>query len=155
MQRRFRNIAIGLMLAAVLTVALAGLAPVWSTPAAEARASWSDAWGAAQAYAQAAPAAQPSSVQVSASTPAAPNWAMVWVPIVATMVTAIFKLLLPSIPKPAIPFLCILLGAIVDAINAWTTGGSVNPVTMLIMGPIGIGLREMYDQAKKSMVVTG
>lgn len=144
MQRRFEDIAKGLMLAIVLAIGLAGLMPVWTDQSAEARASWSDAWGSAQAYAQEMPTA-----------PTAPNWAMVWVPIVATVLTAIFKVVLPSIPKPSIPFICILLGALVDAINAWTTGGSANPVTMLIMGPIGIGLREMYDQAKKSMVVTG
>jgi hypothetical protein len=144
-----------LLAAMVLYMGMLALLPVWTDQAAEARAAFDQAWGDAQAYAQEVPVPPAPSVQVSASAPAAPNWAMVWVPIVATMVTAIFKLLLPSIPKPAIPFLCILLGAIVDAINAWTTGGSVNPVTMLIMGPIGIGLREMYDQAKKSMVVTG
>lgn len=154
MSRRLRDIARGLILAAALAIGLTGLMPVWSDQTVEARASWSEAWGSAQAYAQQEPGPAPA-VSPAPATPAAPNWALVWVPIVATVLTAIFKVVLPSIPKPAIPFLCIVLGALVDAINAWTTGGSANPITMLIMGPIGIGLREMLDQAKKSVMATG
>lgn len=158
MPRRFANMTKGLILAVVLAIGLIGLMPVWSDQTVEARASWSDAWGEAQAFAQVGPVAAPApDAPLLAETPEQSqpmNWAMYWIPVVAPVLLALFKIAIPAIPKPALPFLCILLGAVADVIHALATGTSMNPALIPVLGAAGIGVREMVDQLKQRVLAT-
>jgi hypothetical protein len=76
-----------------------------------------------------------------------------WTSLIALAVPILIsltKLLLPSIPKVALPILAPILGAAL-AIVGYYTGlmGESHPLIGALLGAVGVWLREVVDQLKK------
>lgn len=72
------------------------------------------------------------------------------IPVLAPLLIAGGKLLIPRIPRWLLPILAPLLGGALDALAAYATGGTANPVLALALGSAGVGLREIVDQLKRT-----
>jgi hypothetical protein len=71
------------------------------------------------------------------------------VPVLVPAAIAALKQLLPKIPKPWLPILAPLLGALID-IAATCQVGPGTPLAALL-GAAGVGLREILDQLRKAL----
>ncbi len=83
---------------------------------------------------------------------AAPSWSNLF-PLLITagvpVVIALGKLALGWLPGWLLPIIAPILGGLADAAIAWASGGAPNPVLGAVLGSAGVGLREIYDQAKR------
>lgn len=73
------------------------------------------------------------------------------IPLVVPILIAILKWATDSVPKPFLPILAPLLGAAADIAMSYATGTAMNPVLGAALGAAGVGVREIADQAKKSI----
>lgn len=95
--------------------------------------------------------AAPSAVAAgSASGPATAKfpWESLIVPAVPLLIAAL-KLLVPKIPRAALPIMAPLLGAALDIAASYLGSGTANPVWGAVLGAAGVGLREIVDQMRK------
>jgi hypothetical protein len=67
------------------------------------------------------------------------------IPMIAPLITAGLKKIVPKLPKLAIVILQPLLGILISLITP------VDPETGAVLGMAGIGVREVVDQAKKTI----
>lgn len=78
----------------------------------------------------------------------------------AALISAVTPILVPvlimmlksNVNKAFIPIVAILLGAVADIGNHVATGEGVGLVWGGVLGAAGVGLREVVDQLKKSMM---
>ena len=75
-------------------------------------------------------------------------WETLIVPVVPVLI-AILKILVPKIPKAALPIMAPLLGAALDIAASYLGTGTANPVWGAVLGAAGVGLREIVDQMRK------
>lgn len=73
-------------------------------------------------------------------------------PVIVPLVIAGFKLLKPNIPTWLLPVLAGPLGVLLDFINTYATSHPGNFLVALALGLAGIGVREVVDQLKPSMI---
>ncbi|MGH7252898.1 MAG: holin, partial [Nitrospiraceae bacterium] len=78
-------------------------------------------------------------------------------PVLIPVIVAKSKALFGRLPRVCIPLVAILLGAGIELINTYLTGGSLTNAGVIggVLGAAGVGLREVFDQLRKSMVVNG
>lgn len=70
--------------------------------------------------------------------------AQIVTPVAVPLVVSLFKLIWPKVPKATLPFLCPVLGALIDVAASGTVG--IGTAWGALLGTAGIGLREAYDQ---------
>jgi hypothetical protein len=78
-------------------------------------------------------------------------WQLAAIPILAPLIIALVKMAWPKIPAGMLPYLAPVLGVILDAIGALTTGAALNPWLAASLGLAGVGIREMVDRAKQAV----
>jgi hypothetical protein len=71
------------------------------------------------------------------------------IPVVVPAAIAVLKHFLPRLPKPWLPLLAPLLGAILDVLATQQFGAGT--ALGAVLGTAGIGLREILDQLRKSL----
>lgn len=71
--------------------------------------------------------------------------------VIVPMLLAGLKSLAPRVPRPWIPVLAPLLGALLDIGTYFATGIS-NPAIAALAGSAGVGIRELVDQLRKHSV---
>jgi hypothetical protein len=81
------------------------------------------------------------------------TWLETIIPVVVPAAIALFKQLLPQIPKPWLPVLAPVLGAVIEVaatrqVGAGTAAGAA-------LGAAGVGLREIVDQLRKAASLQG
>lgn len=79
------------------------------------------------------------------------NWYDSLIPVLAPLLVALIKVVIPRIPKPLLPLLATGLGVALDYIGQLTGVSAGNPLLGAILGAAGVGLREALDQTKKSL----
>lgn len=72
-------------------------------------------------------------------------------PLIVPVLVAALKKAIQNMPKQFIPILAILIGAAIDIINNFLTGGGGGLFQGAILGAAGIGVREVLDQFRKSL----
>lgn len=72
-------------------------------------------------------------------------------PVVVPLAVAAVKPLLAQLPKVAVPFVAIVLGAAIDLVNAFVTGNAPGLAWGAALGAAGIGVREVLDQARNGL----
>ena len=82
------------------------------------------------------------------------HWAALLIPLLTPALIAIMKWAVPKIPKVALPIAAPVIGALADIALHYSgiLGASSIELTAAIgaaLGTMGIGLREIYDQAKR------
>lgn len=78
-------------------------------------------------------------------------WASLMIPVLVPIVLAVLKAFLPKLPSAVFPILAPLLGAGIDIIQYYVGLPTVSTLTASMLGLAGVGLREIQDQAKKSI----
>lgn len=73
----------------------------------------------------------------------------VLIPIIAPMITALLKKLVPQIPKLFLPLSAVGAGTLVDVLNSFATGMGQGEWWGPVLGLLGVGVREVYDQLMK------
>lgn len=95
----------------------------------------------------------PSAFAAAAEAPAAalpaPTLWQGLIPLVVPGLVALFKFLLPKVPKVVLPILAPILGAAADVLLHFAGLSSGGALTGAILGGAGVALREAYDQSKK------
>ena len=79
------------------------------------------------------------------------SWVQILIPVLVPLLIAGGKFLIPRIPSWLLPIVAPILGGAVDAIAAYASGGTANPVLGAALGSAGVGLREIVDQMKKTV----
>lgn len=82
------------------------------------------------------------------------NWFDSLIPVLAPLLVALIKVVIPRIPKPLLPLLATGLGVALDYIGQLTGVSAGNPILGAVLGAAGVGLREALDQTKKSLAGT-
>ena len=72
-------------------------------------------------------------------------------PIIVPIVVSLFKGFIPKIPKWLLPITAVLLGVGADYINEIISGASLGAYWGAALGAAGVGIREIFDQVKKSL----
>lgn len=72
-----------------------------------------------------------------------------WIPILAPLVVELLKWLIPQLPKPSLPILCTIAGALLETALPLLGHESQGLVQGAGLGAAGVGLREMLDQLGK------
>lgn len=75
------------------------------------------------------------------------------IPLIAPLLTTLFKSVLPKVPGMFLPIVCTLIGVGLDALNTWLTGMVTPPWFGLALGAAGVAVRESLDQAQKFMAI--
>ena len=74
--------------------------------------------------------------------------------VIAPLVVAILKKVIPGLPKWLLPLISVAGPTIVDTIAAAIESSLVgSPLLAAIGGAMGIGLREIYDQVRKNVLL--
>lgn len=68
--------------------------------------------------------------------------------VLVPMLVGLLKVLLPSLPKRAIPAIVIVGGGALQLGAAYGTGTAISPEWAAVLGASSIGLRELVDQAR-------
>lgn len=74
------------------------------------------------------------------------------IPVIVPLLVSVGKWLVPKLPSWSLPIIAPALGAVIDLINAKSTGGTWSPLTSGALGMAGVGLREIVDQVKQKIV---
>lgn len=88
-------------------------------------------------------------VGVTAPATEAPNSLLLaLIPVIVPLLVALGKWGLPKVPLWILPILAPALGALVDYLSTLATGAAANPILGAALGSAGVGVREIFDQAK-------
>lgn len=89
---------------------------------------------------------------LSADTPTAENvpWQIGLITVLTPLIVAGIKLLIPKIPKVALPWIAPAVGVLLDMLSHYTLGADMNVWLAAGAGLAGVGLRELADQSKKA-----
>lgn len=89
----------------------------------------------------------------AASASVAPSGAssLWWIPVIVPMLVAGLKAIWPSIPKVLLPVLCPILGIAANYLASFA-GVGLDPASAAALGALGVFLREIVDQGRKSIV---
>lgn len=90
-------------------------------------------------------------IDPSAPTLGTPSWLQALIPFLTPGLLALVKLLVPKIPKPALPILAPLLGAAMEIIGHFAGVPGSNVIAGMVLGAAGVAVREAYDQSKKRL----
>ena len=71
------------------------------------------------------------------------------VPVLAPLITAGMKWLIPRLPTWIIPMLCTGIGTLGTYVAQWAATNQTNVWTAIGLGLAGIGVREVLDQLRK------
>lgn len=66
------------------------------------------------------------------------------------MIIAMFKLMIPKIPKQLLPVIAPVIGGLIDGLASASGLHESSPMLSVIAGSAGVGLRELFDQFKAS-----
>ncbi len=77
------------------------------------------------------------------------SWVQMLIPVLVPILIAAGKLVVPRIPGWLLPIVAPVLGGVVDAVAAYASGGTANPVVGMALGSAGVGLREIVDQMRR------
>lgn len=80
------------------------------------------------------------------------NAVYVLIPILAPVLVACLRRLLPKLPRWLLPSLATAVGPLADYAGTFATGADTNPLLALALGAAGVGLREIADQTKKRVL---
>ena len=72
-------------------------------------------------------------------------------PVLVPLLIMLIKRGLAYLPSWTIPVAAIVLGALIDAINGWTTGANLGGPWGAVLGAAGVGVREVLDQVRKGL----
>lgn len=72
-------------------------------------------------------------------------------PVLVPLLIALIKRALAYLPGWMIPVTAIVLGALLDVVNGWVTGANLGAPWGAVLGAAGVGVREVLDQARKSI----
>jgi MFS superfamily sulfate permease-like transporter len=75
------------------------------------------------------------------------NLILVVIPVITPLIISAFKRVIPRIPKLALPFIAIVIGALAGVLA--DLPAITGMVTGAFMGLSGVGVREIYDQTAK------
>ncbi len=75
------------------------------------------------------------------------------IPVAVPVALALFKHFLPRLPRPWLPILAPLLGAVVEILDSGQFGSGTALAAAL--GSAGVGLRELVDQLRKALCEDG
>lgn len=73
------------------------------------------------------------------------------IPLVVPIIIAALKALWPAIPKVWLPIVAPILGALAEILLYLAGMGGGDPAMGALLGQAGVGLREIYDQIKKTI----
>lgn len=82
------------------------------------------------------------------------NWFDSLIPVLAPLLVALIKTVIPRVPKPLLPLLATGLGVGLDYLGQAAGLSASNPILGAVLGAAGVGLREALDQTKKSLAGT-
>ncbi len=74
-------------------------------------------------------------------------------PVLVPAIVAVGKALLGHIPGALIPMIAIGLGYAIDLLNHYVVGGGMGGAWGAVLGAAGVGVREVLDQVRKSLLV--
>jgi hypothetical protein len=74
------------------------------------------------------------------------------VPIAVPALLALLKVFAPKIPSVALPILAPLLGAGADIVLHYAGVSTLGPLWGAVLGSAGVGLRELQDQLKQTVL---
>lgn len=74
------------------------------------------------------------------------------IPLLTPVLVAVVKVLVPRIPRPLLPWLTPLFGAAIEWLGHVAGLTSGNLLVGALVGAAGVGVREAWDQARKSAV---
>lgn len=66
------------------------------------------------------------------------------------MLIAMFKLLIPKIPKQLLPVIAPVIGGLIDGLASASGLQESSPMLSVVAGSAGVGLRELFDQFKST-----
>jgi hypothetical protein len=80
----------------------------------------------------------------------------VLIPLLVPMLLAGVKWTLPLIPRAVIPILAPIVGAGLEVLGWWVgQAPTPSPLQGALLGALGVFVREVYDQLRKSLAPTG
>jgi len=74
------------------------------------------------------------------------------IPLVVPVVIALLKAFQPKIPSMALPIIAPLLGAVADIVLHYAGISTLGPLWGMVLGSAGVGLRELQDQLKQTIL---
>ena len=87
-------------------------------------------------------------VTAPAAAGASSSFVLALIPVLVPLLVALGKWGLPKVPLWILPILAPALGALVDYLAALATGSAASPILGAALGSAGVGVREIFDQAK-------
>lgn len=88
----------------------------------------------------------------AAGSPVSPFTALI--PLVVPVVIALLKAFLPKIPSVALPIIAPVIGAVADIALHYAGVSTLGPLWGMVLGSAGVGLRELQDQLKRTVLPT-
>ena len=79
------------------------------------------------------------------------QWVTLMLPVVVPVLLALVRLVVPKIPKVAIPVLAPVLGAALEILGYYGGLTNGNPIAGAIYGGLGVLVREVVDQIRKAV----
>lgn len=80
------------------------------------------------------------------------EWTNLIITVLTPLVIAAIKLVVPRIPKVALPFIAPVVGVLLDQLAGAMTAYEANLVLGAVAGGLGVWLREITNQTKKVAV---